>query len=330
MSKKVWVYAEYFGGKITEVTLELLSIGRDLAKALKDETELEAVLLGNDVGDAGALLAEYGAQKVYVFEDPSLQMFSPMTYVPLLADLAEEHRPDIFLFGATAFGTTLGPAVAARLKTGMAAHCVDLKIDTNGKLVAQVPSFGGKVIGEILCPATTPQMASVKPGIFEKTPAPVPLQIVKQNTVFEDKDATGYLEPVSLAQQTPEGISLDTAEVVVCGGFGVGSSDNWKILEKLAEYLGGSVACTRPPVDEGWCGEHLMVGTSGRSIRPKVYLGFGVSGATHHLCGMSKADFVVNVNSDAKASVFEVSDVGIVADVGSILPLLLEATKSKS
>ena len=329
MSKKVWVYAEIFDGKITEVTLELLTRGRELAKSLGDETELEAALLGSELGDAAARLAEYGAQKVYVFEDTSLRMYSPTTYVPLLADLAATHHPDIFLFGATAFGTVLGPAVAARLKTGMAAHCIDLKIDANEKLVAQVPSFGGKVIGEILCPATTPQMASVKPGIFEKSPAPVPLQIVRQNTTFEDKDITGYLEPVSLVQQASEGISLDTAEVVLCGGFGVGSSENWKILEKLAESLGGSVACTRPPVDEGWCGEHLMVGTSGRSIRPKVYLGFGVSGATHHLCGMSKADFVVNVNNDAKASVFEVSDVGIVADVGSILPLLLGATESK-
>jgi electron transfer flavoprotein alpha subunit len=255
----------------------------------------------------------------------SLQMYSPAAYTQILADLAGLYKPDIYLFGATSIGSSLGPAVAARLKTGMAAHCVGLSIDDKGNLVALVPSFGGKVIGEILCPRHRPQMASVKPGIFVKSP---PLPVSCEINVIErsnwGSETEERLKPVRVITSLPRGLPLNEASVVVCGGFGIENQKNWQLLEKLAEYLGGAIACTRPVVDEGWSGEHCMIGTSGRSIRPKVYIGFGVSGATHHICGMSEAGVIISVNRDENAPIFEVSDFKVAADVNNILPLLLE------
>ena len=329
MSKKIWVHAEAAGDKIVNVTFELLSKARELAEFLGG-AEVEVTLVGSGLEKEAARLAEFGAKIIYLADDPELRMYSPLTYVPILAGLADEHRPDIYLFGATAVGSALGPAVAARLKTGMAAHCVDLRINEEKKLVALVPSFGGKVIGEILCPGKNPQMASVKPGIFtQKDPAPAVLRIEKPDSSIWKKLNTTGLKPVSVTRHPPRGLPLNEADVVVCGGFGIGSQENWQLLEELAQSLGGAVACTRPAVDEGWIGEHAMVGTSGQSIRPKVYVGFGISGATHHICGMNDSGVVINVNRDADAPIFEVSDIRIVSDLTSILPLLAEAVRPK-
>ncbi|MDR1875173.1 MAG: electron transfer flavoprotein subunit alpha/FixB family protein [Synergistaceae bacterium] len=330
MSKKIWVHAELADGKITGVAFELLCKARELAEAMGD-AEVEATLLGSGVEKEAALLAEWGATTIHVADDPDLRLYSPVTYVPILAQLAASHLPDIWLFGATAIGSALGPAVAARLKTGMAAHCVDLGINGEKKLTALVPSFGGKVIGEILCPNVKPQMASVKPGIFvKKPPVPVPLRVEKlESSVWKNGLDLKGLKPVNVVRRPPEGLPLNEADVVVCGGYGVGSVENWRLLEELARRLGGAVACTRPAVDEGWAEEHCMVGTSGQSIRPKVYIGFGISGATHHVCGMNGAGVVISVNRDAEAPVFEVSDFRAVGDVNGILPLLVEAVKPK-
>ncbi|MDR3230709.1 MAG: electron transfer flavoprotein subunit alpha/FixB family protein [Synergistaceae bacterium] len=332
MSKKIWVHAEVADGKLLNVTFELLSKAHELAEALGKDTVVETTLLGSELEEEARRLAEWGAETVYLVDDPDLQMYSPVTYVPVLAGLATSHGPDIWLFGATAVGSTLGPAVAARLKTGMAAHCVDLRINEGGKLSAYVPSFGGKVIGEILCPDRTPQMASVKPAIFvKKDPVPVKGRIEKQDlSAWKGKLGTGTLKPVNVVRRPPQGMPLNEAEVVVCGGFGVGSRENWQLLEELARYLNGATACTRPPVDEGWSGEYCMVGTSGQSIRPKVYIGFGISGATHHICGMNEAGVVISVNRDEEAPIFQVSDFRVAADVNSILPLLIEAVRPKT
>ncbi|MDR1623308.1 MAG: electron transfer flavoprotein subunit alpha/FixB family protein [Synergistaceae bacterium] len=330
-SGKIWVHAEVVEDKIVNVAFELLSKARDLAEAMGGGTEVEATLIGSGLEKEAARLAEWGAKTIYLADDPGLRMYSPLTFVPILADLAAKHQPEIYLIGATSTGSALGPAVAARLKTGTAAHCVDLRIDEEKKLVSLVPSFGGKVIGEILCPGKNPQMASVKPGIFtKKDPVPVPVRIEKLDASSWEKIDTQGLKPVNVVRRPPQGLPLNEADVVVCGGFGIGSQENWQLLEKLAQYLGGATACTRPAVDEGWSGEHCMVGTSGQSIRPKVYIGFGISGATHHICGMNESGVVINVNRDAEAPIFQVSDVRIVAEVNSILPLLAEAVKPKA
>jgi electron transfer flavoprotein alpha subunit len=329
--KKIWVHAEVSDGKIANVTFELLSKARDLAEEMGEGTEVEATLVGSGLDEEVGRLSEFGAKKIYLADAPELKLYSPITYPQILADLAAKHAPEIYIFGATAIGSTLGPSVAAKLKTGMAAHCVNLLLDDKKKLKALVPSFGGKVIGEILCPGKIPQMASVKPGIFvKKDPAPAPKQVEKADLtpykgLFEERG----LSPVKVVRRPPVGLPLNEAQVVVCGGFGIGSAENWSMLEELARLLGGATACTRPAVDEGWTEETGMVGTSGQSIRPKVYLGFGISGATHHICGMNEAGLTISVNRDEEAPIFQVSDFRVVGDVNAILPALLEAVKSK-
>jgi electron transfer flavoprotein alpha subunit len=331
VSKKIWVHAELSDGKITNVTFELLSKALDLAKEMGDGAEVEATLIGTGLDGEAGRLAEFGAKKIYAADDPRLKLYSPVTYAPILADLASTHSPEIYVFGATAAGSALGPTVAARLKTGIAAHCVDLQLNGEKKLKALVPSFGGKVIGEILCPGKIPQMASVKPGIFvKKEPALAPKAVEKVDlrTYAKLLDAKA-LEPVSAVRRPPSGLPLNEAQVVICGGFGVGSQENWNRLEELARLLGGAAAATRPAVDEGWTGEHTMVGTSGQSIRPKVYIGFGISGATHHICGMNESGVIVSVNRDEEAAIFQVSDFRVVGDGSVILSALLNAVKAE-
>ena len=320
---KIWVFAEQVECSLDRVVLELLTKAKELAREMAGETEIAAVLLGCNVESLVESLGKYGADKVYLAESEELKLYNPSIYAPIITELVKEEDPDIFLFGATAIGSELCPTIAAQLKTGVAAHCIDMNINKDGKLVATVPSFGGKIVGEILCPDTRPQMASVKPGIFiqgeEEEREPL-VEKVEVNINTENLP----LKAISLNKKEIKGVPLDKAEIVFCGGFGLGNKENWERLERLAELFGGAVACTRPVVDEGWApGEHLMIGTSGKSVRPKVYIGFGISGATHHVCGIKDSGLIISVNNDEKAAIFEISDIGIVEDLNKVLDQLL-------
>ncbi|MDR1134258.1 MAG: electron transfer flavoprotein subunit alpha/FixB family protein [Synergistaceae bacterium] len=328
MSPKIWVHAEIFDGTVSEVSLELLTKARELAPVLGGAA-IEATLLGSAIESEAARLAGYGASRVYAADASELEMYSPRPYALALSYLAALHKPDIYLFGATSTGSSLGPAVAARLKTGMAAHCVDLRINGDKKLAALVPSFGGRVIGEILCPGSSPQMASVKPGIFKASEAAAGRVTVERvpPEAWADANPKGSLKPLAIVKHPPRGMPIAEAQVIVCAGSGIGGEENWRLIERLAESLGGAAACTRPVLDEGWCEEGRMIGTSGRSVRPKLYIGFGVSGATHHVCGMNEAGVIINVNRDEATPIFEVSDISVEADVNAILPRLYEALR---
>ncbi|MDR1579099.1 MAG: electron transfer flavoprotein subunit alpha/FixB family protein [Synergistaceae bacterium] len=328
MSQKIWVHAEIRDdGTVAEVSLELLTKARELASALGGAA-LEATLAGYGIASEAERLAGYGASMIYAADAPELELYSPRPYAALLSNLAALHKPDIYLFGATSTGSSLGPAVAARLRTGMAAHCVDLRINGDGKLAALVPSFGGRLIGEILCPGHSPQMASVKPGIFKAEAAAGQFAVEPvTRKAWADANAKGSLKPLGMVKHPPRGMPIAEAQVIVCGGIGIGGEENWRMIEQLAESLGGAAACTRPVLDEGWCDEGRMIGTSGRSVRPKLYIGLGVSGATHHVCGMNEAGVIISVNRDQDAPIFEVSDIRVEADVNAILPRLAEALR---
>lgn len=325
LNKKIWVFAEYVNCILDKVTLELLTKARQLALELGGDTEVAAVLLGCRITeDTCNTISSYGADKIYVADSEELILYNPTIYSQIIIDLVKKEDPDIFLFGATAIGSELGPTVAVELKAGVAAHCVDMRIDDKGHLVSLVPSFGGKILGEISCPYNRPEMASVKPGIF------VQGEPKKRNTVIKTIDVSYIntddlpLKAIGVEKKEIKGVPLEKAEIVFCGGYGIGGKDNWNKLETLAAIFGGTAACTRPAVDEGWSsGEHVMIGTSGKSVRPKVYMGFGVSGATHHICGMKDSTLVININKDEKAPIFEVSDLGIAEDAGKVLDQLI-------
>ncbi len=322
--KKIWVFAEQVNCTLDRVVLELLNKAEELAASLSGKTEIGAVLLGDNTKESCRILAEYGAEKIFVAESKELGLYNPMLYTPIITKLVKKEDPDIFLFGATAIGSELGPTIAAELKTGVAAHCVDMRIDENEHLVASVPSFGGKILGEILCPDTRPQMASVKPGIFVQGETEKREPVIIPADVGEITTHDLPLKAVGIQKKEIEGVPLDKAEVVFCGGYGLGSKENWYKLEQLAAIFGGAAACTRPVVDEDWSPvEHVMVGTSGKSIRPKAYVGFGISGATHHICGMKDSGLIININRDEKASIFEVSDVGVAEDLNKVLDQLI-------
>ncbi|MDN5321980.1 MAG: electron transfer flavoprotein alpha subunit [Clostridia bacterium] len=330
MNKDIWVYIEHAEGKIANVSLELLGEAIRIKNNMQKPGQVVAVIIGSDVRGLAPKVLEYGAQEVYIAEDPRLKLYHPEYYGVILEQLINENDPHIFLMGATYLGSQLAPMVAAKVKTGVAAHCIELKLDDQDNLIAVVPAFGGKVLGDILCPKHRPQMATIKPGILnkpDKTEASG--EIVDIDLNFLDK-LKPVLKPLSLCREEPKGVPLEEAEIVVCGGWGVGDKEHWQLLEKIAERLGGAVACTRPPIDEGWApGEHMMIGTSGKSVRPKIYLGFGISGATHHICGMKDAGLIISLNKDEQAEIFKVSDFGLVGDVKEVLPLLEEAFRLK-
>jgi electron transfer flavoprotein alpha subunit len=328
--KKIWIYVEEYQGRINKVAFELIAKAKELGDAYLEPVEIGAVLLSNNAADSIEVLELYGVTDVYVGENCRLGEYCHTTYAPVLADLIKEEDPDVFLFGATQVGSELAPTVAARVRTGLAAHCVNLRIDEGGMMVADVPAFGGKIIGEILVPTKRPQMASVKPGVFTAKECGLPQasRIHKINLCALDRVDLRLVPQGTFVANTSVK-PIEDADIVLAGGYGLGSQENWQKLVELAELLGGAVGSTRPCLDEGWAdSEETMIGTSGKSIRPKVYLGFGISGATHHVCGMKDANLVITVNKDQKAGIFGVSDYYAVSDVNEILPVLIELIKS--
>ena len=331
MTKNIWVFAEQANNDISSVALELLGEATRIAKSTGDDTIISAILLGDNVSDCVQELIHYGADKVFLANDKRLSYYSNEAYSKIITTLAKEHKPDIFLIGSTAIGSELAPTIAAQLETGLAAHCVELRINEKGLLVQVVPSFGGKVMGEILCPNHRPQMATIKSGVFEKNKEDQNRQgeiiDVDTNSILNNFKSRIY--PISVKSVPPQGKPLETAEVVVVGGWGIGSKEDWKMLEEFAGLLGAAVGCTRPAIDEGWApGEHLMIGTSGKTIKPKVYIGVGISGATHHICGMKDSGIIISINNDPQALIFDVSDIKIIYDFKKIVPTLIAGIKS--
>jgi electron transfer flavoprotein alpha subunit len=318
---QIWVFIEQRQSVIHEVGLELLGKARELADPVG--ARVAALLLGAGVLPLADTLISFGADMVLVADHPALEPYRLLPYTQVLAEACRARQPDIMLFGATSLGVELAPRLAARLKTGLSAHCIDLQLDADGHLLQLVPGWGGGVLATIKTPEHRPQMATVRPGVMKKPqPAPRSGQVIPL-TPGEDLDLSGP-RVLEVHRQEPQELPLETAEVVVAGGFGVGGPEGWKRLEELARLLGGAVGATRPPVDEGWASEEQMIGQSGKTVRPRLYIGVGISGMSHHVVGMDEAEFVVAINTDPQAAIFEVADLAIVGDQREIIPLLLE------
>lgn len=330
MKKQIFVYADQQNSQLSTVVSELLGEAQRLVKCSKFDFEISAILIGKQVSDLAFELISLGADKVYVADDPKLKYYSNETYSKVITHIIKQQNPDIFLVGATAIGSELAPTVAAQLCTGLAAHCVELRLSSKGRLIQIVPSFGGKVMAEILCPDHRPQMATIKPGVFEKSlkddDRHGDIINVETNELF--KNFKPKITPIKVCHQPPQGKPLETAEIVVAGGWGVGSKQGWNMIQQLADVLGAAVGCTRPAVDEGWApGEHVMIGTSGKIIKPKVYIAIGISGTTHHICGIKDAGVIISINTDQNAPIFEVSDLKITSDYKKIVPLSISKLK---
>jgi len=326
--KDIWIFAEHSKGKVLPVHNELMGKAKELAEGMGCGARVCSVIMGYNIKPMVEELKFSGADIIYAFEDQRLDNYNVDYYSQAFKSLIDTYKPDIVLIGATAMGSELAPTVAAKVKTGLAAHCIDLKLNQNREFIQVVPAFGGRVLGEIFTPNTRPQMASVKPGAFvRKNISPGCGEIINISGEFLDCVNSG-IKTVGVYKEEVKGIPVDEADVIICGGFGVGSKENWALLEELAGLLKGAVGCTRPALDEGYAeSDESMIGTSGKSTRPKVYIGVGISGATHHICGMKDAGLIVSINKDKDARIFDVSDIKIVGDGKVILKALIDRLK---
>lgn len=336
--KGVFVFAQQVDNEISGIAFELIGKGKDLAKDLG--TEVTAVLVGSDVKGLADELAEYGADKVIVVDDPELKEYRTEPYTHALASVINEFKPEIFLIGATAIGRDLGPRVCARIHTGLTADCTQLEIgdfpinpmpgkeQKHNQLLMTRPAFGGNTIATIACPDFRPQMATVRPGVMQKLPkqAGVKANVVEYNPGFTPNK--NYVEILDVVKAVADTVDIMDAKILVSGGRGVGSPENFKLLDDLAEAIGGTVSCSRAVVDAGWKPKALQVGQTGKTVRPNVYFAIGISGAIQHLAGMEESDIIVAINKDESAPIFDVADYGVVGDLNKIVPLLTEKIKA--
>jgi electron transfer flavoprotein alpha subunit len=321
----VWVFAEQRDGKLKSVAYELLSEGRKLADKL--ETELCAVCIGHNVEGAEKLVA-YGADKVYLADDPALADHQEDFYTGVLVELIRKHRPEILLAGATAMGRSFIPRVASILYTGLTADCTGLDIDPESKLLLQTrPTFGGNVMATIMCQARRPQMATVRPHVF-KMSAPDEGRHGETIKVDFDKEViTSRTRLLDFIEDLTEKVKLDDADIIVSGGRGLGKPENFQIIKELADTLGAALGSSRPPVDDGWIPYSHQVGQTGKTVCPKLYIACGISGAVQHLAGMQTSDVIVAINEDPNAPIFQVATYGIVGDLFEVVPMLTDKLK---
>ena len=318
----VWVFAEQRDGRLKSVAYELLAEGRKLADKLGKE--VCAVCLGHNVEGAEQLVA-YGADRVYLADDPALADHQEDYYTGALVDLIRKHKPEIVLAGATAMGRSFIPRVASILYTGLTADCTGLDIDPESKLLLQTrPTFGGNVMATIMCQARRPQMATVRPHVFKKG---APDQQRKGEIIkvdFDREAITARTKLLDFVEDLSEKVKLDDAEVIVSGGRGLGRPENFQIIKELADALGAALGSSRPPVDEGWIPYSHQVGQTGKTVCPRLYIACGISGSIQHLAGMQTSDIIVAINEDHNAPIFEVATYGIVGDLFEVVPMLTD------
>ena len=335
--KDVYVFAQQVDNELSGIAFELLGKAKDLAADL--DAKVVAVLVGSDVKGLVDQLAEYGADKVIVVDDPELKEYRTEPYTHALASVINEFKPEIMLVGATAIGRDLGPRVSARVATGLTADCTVLEIgdfplnpipgkeQKHNQLLMTRPAFGGNTIATIACPDNRPQMATVRPGVMQKI-APIAgakAEVIEYNPGFIPNNK--YVEILDIVKDLTDTVDIMDAKILVSGGRGVGSPENFKILEDLAEAIGGTVSCSRAVVDSGWKPKDLQVGQTGKTVRPNVYFAIGISGAIQHVAGMEESDIIIAINKDEDAPIFDVADYGVVGDLNKIVPALTAKIK---
>jgi electron transfer flavoprotein alpha subunit len=333
---EVWIFAEQHGGKIEDTPLELMSKGRELADTLK--VPLAAVLLGDNVSDLSLKLAHYGADKVYLAENPLLEHYQTNSYAKVIDDLIQKHKPQIVLYGATPCGRDLAPRVASAVKAGLTADCTDLQIGnhevkktntTYENLLLQIrPAFGGNIIATIINYDRWPQMATVREGVM---PMPEPDASRKAKVVKEEVHVsqTDLVIEILAEHMQAKKVNLKASRIIVAGGAGVGSKDNFKLIWDLAHCLGGAPGATRAAVDLGFIDRDHQIGQTGTTVRPSLYIAAGISGAIQHQAGMSDSQKIIAINNDPEAPIFNVAHYKIVGDLNQVVPMMIKAIKEK-
>jgi electron transfer flavoprotein alpha subunit len=317
----VWIFTEHTEGKPAEVSWELLGVGGDLAKARN--VELCSIVIGDKVEHLCKEAFAYGASKVYLVDDPVFHYYRTESYYKAFCHLIEKYKPEIVLIGATGLGRDLAGAIATKLQTGLTADCTGLSIDDKGFLLQTRPAFGGNIMATILTEFTRPQMSTVRPHVM-----PMPSkdasrngEIIREKVPLKEEDiAVKVLEIIGDKQL--DSVDVAAADIIVSGGRGMCNTENYNILQELADELGGVVACSRAAVEAGWMPLERQVGQTGKTVRPKIYIAVGISGAIQHLVGMQDSDTIIAINRDKQAPIFEVATYGIVGDLFQVIPAI--------
>lgn len=328
-NKNLWVLVETKeDGSAQNVGLELMNPGRKMADVLQED--LVAVIIGENVEKAREEVKKYGVDKIISVEGETYKDYNTDVYANAVFKLVEKHQPNVILIGATNNGRDLGPRVSARLGTGLTADCTELDVDfETGDVKWTRPAFGGNLMAQILSPDTKPQMGTVRPGVFskEEVEAKADIEEINETIEYDGEIRTRILD--FIPREEGDDVDLTAAEFIVSGGRGIGDEQNFKLIEDLADALGGAVGSSRPLVDAGWVTHSHQVGQSGTTVGPKVYVAIGISGAIQHLAGISASDTIIAINKDPDAPIFSVADYGIVGDLFEIVPLLTEKIKEK-
>lgn len=332
----VWVFVEQEGGNIANVSLQLVSKGRELADRLG--VKLEALLLGDNIANCIPELYSYGCDKVFLAEDPRLEPFTVLPYAKVIMDLIKAHKPNILLFGATLKGRELAPRVASEKLAGLTADCTDLQIDDfedkknnkfyTDKLMQIRPAFGGNIIATIVNTWDDPQMVTVREGVMKLgTPDPNRTGVVEKVDV-QLSDVETVIKVLERVRADKE-VDLQGAQIIVAGGYGVGSKANFKLIYDLAEAIGGEVGASRAAVDAGWISHDHQVGQTGVTVRPRLYIACGISGSIQHTAGMDQSKKIIAINTDPDAPIFSCAHYAIVGDLNTVIPEMIKAFKAK-
>ena len=329
MSKDVYVLAEQRDGELQKVGLELIGKATELAADLGQQ--VVAILLGSGIKNKAEILIQHGADKVVVVDDPMLAEYVTEPYAKALNEIIKKNDPEIVLFGATSIGRDLAPRVSARVHTGLTADCTKLDIGTidampDTKLLLMTrPAFGGNIMATIVCKDHRPQMATVRPGVMKALAKDEARkgEVVDFKVDFTDADMNVKIREV--VKGDSKAVDITEAKVLISGGRGIGSPDFFGKLQELADVLGGVVSASRAAVDAGWIEKDRQVGQTGKTVRPDLYMACGISGAIQHVAGMESAEYIVAININDTAPIFDVADLGIVGDVKAIVPKLTEA-----
>jgi len=340
VTRRFWVFIEQEEGKPHQVSWELIGVARRLAGEIADEVAVsgeevlvEAIVVGHNVQAVAEEGLKYGLDHVYVVDDEVFEHYRNQSYSKALVEVVKKYKPEVFFIGATTLGRDLAGAVATSLGTGLTADCTQLQmgaIKEGGPklLLATRPAFGGNIIATIVCRTHRPQMASVRPRVF-----PMPEQVseikggisYEKVSISEDEISAKILKVI---RNEAECANVEYADILVAGGRGVGGAEGFKMIQDLADALGGVVAASRPCVDAGWISYDHQVGQTGKTVRPKLYIAAGISGAIQHKVGMQDSDFILAINRDPKAPIFEIASVGIVGDLYEVIPAMIKEIKA--
>jgi electron transfer flavoprotein alpha subunit len=326
--KGVWVFAEQRDGNLQKVALELVGKGKEIANKLNEK--LTAVLIGFEVEPLAKTLIAHGADEVIVVDNALLKNYTTDGYAKVIAQLSNERKPEVIFIGATNIGRDLGPRVAAKVKTGLTADCTSLEVDAETQnLLMTRPAFGGNLMATIECPEHRPQMATVRPGVFGVPCADERNQGKVDIAKVDLKDSDIRTKVIEIVKSMKDNIDITEAEILVSGGRGVGSKENFALLKELADALGGVVTGSRATVDEGWIDRAYQVGQTGKTVRPKLYIACGISGAIQHLAGMQESEYIIAINKDDSAPIMALADVAVVGDLNKIIPEMVKEIRAQ-